>query len=76
MLYIIPCGLVLAGCVSGIITPSCLILFHPGRGESGKDGEKSVVQQEEKGFLQKLKDVFWKEEEEDDSKTRQKQKMN
>lgn len=75
MLYIIPCGLVLAGCVSGIITPSCLILFHPGRGESGKDGEKSVVQQE-KGFLQKLKDVFWKEEEEDDSKTRQKQKMN
>ena len=70
------CGLVLPGCASGIITtPSCLVLFHPGRGESGKDGEKSIVQQE-KGFLQKLKDVFWKEEEEDDSKTRQKQKMN
>ena len=62
-------------CVSGITTPSCLVLFHPGRGESGKDGEKSVVRQE-KGFLQKLKDVFWKEEEEDDSNTRQKQKMN
>lgn len=61
--------------VSGIVTPSCLVLFHPGRGENGKDGEKSVVRQE-KGFLQKLKDVFWKEEEEDDSNTRQKQKMN
>ena len=49
------------------------LLFHPGRGENS--GEKSVVKREEKGILQRLKEVFWKEEEEEGeekSKTRQK----
>ena len=46
------------------------LAFYPGSGENGR--EKSIVKREEKGILQKLKEVFWKEEEENDSKSRQK----
>ena len=48
------------------------VVSSPGSEDSETGQEKSIVQREEKGILQKLKEVFWKDDEEDDSKTRQK----
>lgn len=45
---------------------------HPGRGENDPTGEKSVAKPPEKGVFQKLKDLFWKEEEEETAAKREK----
>ncbi len=47
----------------------CMVYHFPDRTEN-KDGPSSVVKVEEKGIIQKLKDVFWKS---DDDKAEQQQ---
>lgn len=52
-----------------IFSPASL----PGSEEDGGEGggEKGIVVQENKGFFQRLKEVFWKEEEEGEKRQRQ-----
>lgn len=41
-----------------------MVYHFPGRTEN-KDGPSSVVKVEEKGIIQKLKDVFWKSDDDE-----------